>query len=436
VQYIIIPRKYISEKNISCRFVINQYKSLLDLEGKKTVRLSDIAEEITDGTRVKRKYLDSGVRIISPSDFKNGNIYPYNIKFISREGLQEKDYVKEGDILMTAVGKSGQAAMVSGDLEGSVISSDIIRIRMRKKEEAEKLLEFLNSESGQYALESVKSGVLNRITVEAVKDLIVPVDYKEVHTKRGRLLNLQKKADELYRNCLRLFEKEVKQDDILFELPKCVHLEQRMLSERRLDPKHYVYYKSKLYEYIHADTPNVKWQKLNEVMTIKKAARPKMLDDTWVEYINLSNVDDDLSVIKESQKGVYGELSSRIRYVLQEGEIITAKAGSATGTEKHVTAVVTQRFANMMASDAFYNIVPKGIDPYYLLFLFKQPIIIKQLDRASAGLYFRTVNKREFENIRIPRLKCEQEIAGKMREYVSILEEYFQINKEEAVSKS
>lgn len=103
--------------------------------------------------------------------------------------------------------------------------------------------------------------------------------------------------------------------------------------------------------------------------------------------------------------------------------MITAKSGSATGTKKHVTAVITDKHEGMMASDAFYNIKPVSIDPFYLLFLFKQPIILKQIEAGSIGLYFKTINRREFENIRIPRLSLteESEIAENMKNYVYAL---------------
>ncbi len=113
-------------------------------------------------------------------------------------------------------------------------------------------------------------------------------------------------------------------------------------------------------------------------------------------------------------------------YVLNSDEIITAKVGSATGTENHITAVVTSKYSNMMASDAFYNMVTKEIDPYYLMFLFKQPIILKQFEYLATGLYFKSINRKDFENIRVPRIADEGVIASKMREYVDILEKYYQ----------
>lgn len=85
--------------------------------------------------------------------------------------------------------------------------------------------------------------------------------------------------------------------------------------------------------------------------------------------------------------------------------------------------MITDKHEGLMASDAFYNIKPVSIDPFYLLFLFKQPIILKQIEAGSIGLYFKTINRREFESIRIPRLSIteESEIAENMKNYVYAL---------------
>ncbi len=168
------------KKNISYNYTINYYKSIKALNNVDTLKLSDIAIGITDGTRVKRNYVDKGVKIINVGDFKDGSIYPKTLKSISKDGLKDNDYIKNNDILITAVGKSGQVVRVTLDLEDYVISSDIIRIRLKQSSTAEGLVAYLNSESGQYALEAIKIGILNRISINDVKELQIPLNYKDM----------------------------------------------------------------------------------------------------------------------------------------------------------------------------------------------------------------------------------------------------------------
>jgi len=419
-----IQPKYISERNISYRYTVNYFKSLSSLDKVNIVKLSHISKEITDGTRAKREYLESGIKIINVGDFKDGTIYTKSVKSISIDGIKEKDYIKENDILITAVGKSGNIVRVSSLYEDYVISSDIIRIRLKQPSTAEGLVAYLNSPSGQYALESLKVGTLNRISINDIKELEVPLNYNEMISDNIGIIKEKKEANKLYNSAIEIFSEYFAQEDWIFEIPKMCFLESDKLQIERLDPQYYTFLKSALYEIINKDRQDLYWQAIGEIVEIKKSIKPHMNDDTEVKYINISNVDSDLSVITSNEIDLYKNLSSRIRYILKENELITAKSGSATGTDNHVTTIITDKHKDMMASDAFYNIKPEGIDPYYLLFLFKQPIILKQIEVGAVGLYYRTLNRKEFEKISIPRLpeEAEEQISKSMRRYIELLQ--------------
>lgn len=424
MEFHFVQSEYLNEKNITYKYTVNYFKSASALRDISTVKLSHIANEITDGTRVKRDYTDYGVKIINVGDFKDGTIYSKSVKCISIDGIKDKDYIKENDILITAVGKSGQIIRVPSFFEDYVMSSDIIRIRLKQPSTAEGLTVYLSSPSGQYALESIKIGTLNRISINDIKELEIPVNYKEMTSNKMEVLKKKKVANKLYSDSIELFSKYFIQKDQMFYIPKMCFLEPNRLQIERLDPQYYTYLKSKLYELINRNHQDLHWQPLEQIVEIKRAIRPHMDENTEVKYINISNVDSDLSVITSNEKDLYKNLSSRIRYVLKENELITAKSGSATGTDNHATTIITNKHKNMMASDAFYNIKSEGIDPYYLLFLFKQPIILKQIEVGAIGLYYRTLNRNEFEKISIPRLpiKVEDQISKNMRKYIELLQ--------------
>lgn len=410
-----IESKYIHQKNISYNYTINYYCSMKALGGSKTQKLSNISSNITDGTRVKRIYAEQGVRIINVGDFKDGQVYLESLKRISKNGLKEKDYIKENDILITAVGKSGQVIRVTPHLEDAVISSDIIRVRLKQPSTAVGLVAYLNSEAGQFALEAIKSGLIHRISINDIKNLEVPKYFRELVMDNSLTLKNKEEESRPYKDCMKIFNRYITQNEDLFKIPKFTYIISSKLDSDRLDPKHYTYGQGKLFKTIQRNTDHVRWQSLGEVVEIKRAIRPSMDEKQEVDYINISNVDADTSLITSNEKDLFKNLSSRIRYVLEENEIITAKSGSATGTQNHVSAVVTKKHAGMMASDAFHNIKAIDIDPYYLLFLLKQTIILKQIDAGSTGLSFKTINKKEFEDIRIPRLgQLEEEQIGSL----------------------
>src|SRR5699024_9387125 len=312
---------------------------------RKTVELSSVACEITDGTRVKRNYIDDGERIINVGDFKDGTIYQASIKSISTEGLRDKDYIKENDVLITAVGKSGQVVRVTPNLEDYVVSSDIIRIRLKQHSMAKGLIAYLKSEAGQCALESIKIGLNNLISINDIKELKIPYYFDDITFNESKQKQERKDANRLFKLCLNVFNNYIVQENDLFKIPKSIYINGDKIDADRLDPKHHTYFQSKLYKTIRANSNDVYWQPLCQLVEIKKAIRPKMDDLQEIEYINISNVDDNLSFINSNEKNLYKNLSSRIRYVLEENELITAKSGSATGTKKHVTAVITKRHA-------------------------------------------------------------------------------------------
>ena len=218
-----IQPKYINPKNITCNYTINYFKSIRSLGGKNTVKLSDIATEITDGTRVKRHYIDCGVKIINVGDFKDGAIYTNTINSISSDGLKEKDYIIDNDILITSVGKSGQVVRVTPHLEDYVISSDIIRIRLKQPSTAEGLVAYLRSESGHYALEAIKNGILNRISINDIKELDIPLDYKEMSLNKVGLSEEEKRQIN-YKECVNFLKGTLLKRN-LFSIPQLSFIE-------------------------------------------------------------------------------------------------------------------------------------------------------------------------------------------------------------------
>jgi len=420
-----INNKYLNEKNITYQYTVNQVKVFEAIRDNKTTCLMNICEEVTDGTRVKREYLDNGVKIINISDIKDDEIYPYSLKCISKGGIREQDYVKEGDILITAIGRSGKVAMVPYKLQDSVISSDIIKIRLKDEIKSKSIFMFLQSQVGACALDALKIGNLNRISVRDIKEMVVPIDYVDPNIGDENIINNNQKANKIFEECVEIFDEFVPQNNINYKMNNKIYINTKNIDLDRLDAQHYIYFGSDLYKLIQRNTSNIQWQSLKEVVEIKRAERPKMEDDDFINYINLSNVDSDLSVIKNCNNDKTKNLSSRIRYVLNENDVITAKSGSATGTKNHISAVITERYAAMMASDAFYNMKPMKINPYYLMFLFKQTIILKQIETITIGQYFKTIARIDFEGIKVPRIACEDEISEKMKAYVKCLEEFY-----------
>lgn len=421
-----IQPKILDGNKISYEYVMSRVEVEKALKGQETRLLKDINVEIKDGTRVKKEYVDrEGIGIIGPGDIRDSIIYINKPRMIKKDGLKEKDFIQESDILITTAGKSGQVVYVSEGLEGSAITCDIARLRFRNKNDAVSVYHFLKSELGQLQLQALKMGKLNRILLEDIGNIRLPVSMENIEEHTIEDMEVQVKCNKLYKECVNVFENIVQYDYSDDELQNIFYVKSDVLETLRLDVEHYTYYQSELFKFIHRETQKIKWNKLGELVHIKRAIKPEIDEQQEVEYFTLKNIDADLSAMHSVESGIYGDLSNRMRYIVEEGEIVTAKVGSATGTDGHVSSVISKRFSGMLTTDAFFNIVPKEIDPYYLLFLLKQPLILKQIDMFTKGTLYKIIQRKDFENIKIPRIDREMEIciSEKMKECIEGYEE-------------
>ena len=411
-------------KRISYDYVVQQYEIQRLLQGHPLIALSNICKEITSGIRVKKEYYTNknGYKIIAPGDIRNEIIYINELKVIQPEVVKEKDIINSGDILITASGKSGQVIYVNEALEGCVVTSDIIKITLRDRDKGIRLYSFLKSSIGQMLLNSIKIGILNKIFVEDVENLLIPENFDTYQEDCSDDSTGYAEAEKLYRSAENTFYKIV---DYIGEEENPKHFFiTNYLGNHRLDPEYYSYFYTELYKVINKSFDNVIWQELGALVEIKKADKPNINGNQKVRYFLLADIDPNFSIIKETHEDFYGNLSNRMRYIVRSGELVTAKGGSATGTKGHATALITEKFDGLVTTDALYNLVPRRINPYYLLFLFKQPIILNQINMFTKGTIYKLIQRKDFEKIRIPRLRAdlEEQIADKMMNYLNQLQ--------------
>lgn len=424
VKHIFIKPNKLDGHKISYEYVTRKIKLQEILKGYKTIRLSNITKEITSGIRIKKEYYsEKGYAVIAPGDIRNGELHLGQLRYIKSEAMKEKDLIISGDILITAAGRSGQIVYVNDEIEGCAITSDIIKVRVVNPGQSLRVYSFLKSEIGQMMLDTIKTGLVNKILVEDVEELLIPKNFEVDKKDNNEDLELKKQAAIAYKKAEDIFYRFI--DYKGEEEKRKQFYTYKYLDTIRLDPEYYTNFYTELYKFITKDTKDIKWQNLSEVVEVKVSEKPEINNKDKVKYFSLANVDEKLSVIRETHEEEYGRLSNRMRYVVREGEIVTAKGGSATGTKSHATALITKELDGMITSDAFFNIIPKNIDKYYLLFLFKQLIVINQINMISKGTIYKLVQRQDFEKIKIPRFKRDIEdlISNKIKDYIFILQE-------------
>jgi type I restriction enzyme S subunit len=170
--------------------------------------------EICDGIFVghvgstAEHYTDSsGVKFIRTGDLKHGKIRVSNTKYITREFHQKltKSQLNPGDILVSRVGDTGQAALVPKQI-GEANCANIIIIKPSSGISSEFLLSNINSEDffNQAASVSIGSAqsVLNTSVIKNLRTLIPPLpEQKKIASilisVDGVIENTQKQIDKL-----------------------------------------------------------------------------------------------------------------------------------------------------------------------------------------------------------------------------------------------
>jgi type I restriction enzyme M protein len=143
---------------------------------------------------------------------------------------------------------------------------------------------------------------------------------------------------------------------------------------------------------------------MGEVIEIIKR-RPDILNfpEAEVRYVELSNVNVDYSELSGFSPMPVHELPSRASYELENGDIITAIAGNAIGTHKHMSALVTPEYAGCICTNGFRILRPKsGLLPLYLLNFLRSETFFRQIYRFRTGAAIPSLSDDDLLKVLIP----------------------------------
>lgn len=115
----------------------------------------------------------------------------------------------------------------------------------------------------------------------------------------------------------------------------------------------------------------------------------------------------------------------RARLVLYAGDIITAVSGSATGTARHKTAIVSPEYEGAIATTGFTKLAIRKDDegkplflPYYLVALLKSNLVLADIKRRTRGATIPSINETDLLEVKIPLpldIRKQEDIGDKMR---------------------
>jgi len=168
-------------------------------------------------------------------------------------------------------------------------------------------------------------------------------------------------------------------------------------------------------------------KRLRDVTDIVKERSKKLkVKDEQVRYVELADINSDYCEISNSTMMPVHELPSRASFEIQTGDIITAVAGNSIGTEKHMSAVVTEEYAGAICTNGFRILRPKnGLDKFYLLFYLRSELFLKQVYTLRTGAAIPAISDEDFSNILVylPSKKELESIVDRMNKSFKMREE-------------
>jgi len=162
---------------------------------------------------------------------------------------------------------------------------------------------------------------------------------------------------------------------------------------------------------------------LGEICTIVKQKSKKLKDkELVVEYVELSDINTDANEIINSTTLKVHELPSRASYELKTNDIITSIAGNSVGSEKHATALVSNKFDGFICTNGFRVLRDLQINDYYFLYFLKTEMFLRQMFMYRTGTAIPNVSESDLAKILVylPSEQVQKEISQQMQEAIEL----------------
>jgi len=454
--------------NFNFNYYNPQYLSTIrDIEEVEKERIVQLEPDIAKVTRITGwsttehvQYLDEEKDDISTAIpfLRVQNVLPYKIdleyaetKYITKEAHEQlkTSQIKPGDVILTITGfgSVGNACVVPDGFRECNASQEIVRIRVKNKLSPHYLVAFLNSALGRHQLWRLQTGSSRpRTLIKNVRKIkiILPKDgdaEKVVVEKAKHIENEIKRIEDKIRTCqIEISNLIATRLNFIITPKEWVYFDAN-LSER-FDVKYYDPKINELYQAMELKSKEMGFECLTigELVTIpkkpEKAISGKIIKyyrwdpskrsspdgkyspDLFFKHVRISDVDYRFCEITSFSEYLGSEAPSRARIVLRNGDIITATSGSATGTEKHKTAVVTADFDGAIATTGFTNLTIRKdengnprVPPYYLVALLRSNFVLFDIKRRTRGATIPSINEdHDLLNVKVPLPSPEERV--------------------------
>jgi len=411
----IINSLYVKEEEkLSAETFRPEYVEILSKlrELKNVIKFGELISKIVNGDEI-RTFVKDGLPYIRVSDMNMFFIETRNIVKIPKNSKIKKNIkLSEGDILISRSGTIGVTAIATHDIKDAVISSHIIRIALKSKNQLNPyyLSAFLNSKYGYYQiLQKSYGGVVPEISQEGLKEIFIYLPNKDFQLYIERLVK-------------QAYEKRKKEEIERLEVEKAYEANFKEVREAfRFDAEYYHPKYTKIVELLRKSPFKVK--PLKEVVKISNEKIDPTKDPYRTKnfrYVSIAKISESGEIFEWEE--FYGwQAPSRARMVIRKGDILVP---SLSGTFDKI-ALVPEELDNQLTTTGCFVVRAVKDYPEFLFLLFRSPLVKRQLERLTTGAIMSAVPKKVFGDLLIPDIPKERQ-----QEIVTLIKEYFELRKE------
>lgn len=356
---------------------------------------------ITNGIDI-REFVPTGIPYLRVGDMKEIFINVDNASRVRNNSIISKEIkLEEGDLLFSRKGTIGIACVTTPDLIDSIISTELIRVKLKEINSFYAAV-FFNSKYGQKQLLRISSGAVNPvITRTLLKSVFIPIAPLSFQQKIEALVkesyNKRKEADEKYKQAEGLLNE-------ILGIEKLELKEEKIFEARfdevevnlRFDTDYYIPKYTKIFEILKKSKFELK--KLKDLCK-ESLIRINPLSNPSKKFIYVEIGDIDVSTGEIETKSIWGhEAPPNAKRLLRKGDLVISLVRPTRGA----ITIIPEELDNSLGTTAFYIISTSSPLREFLFVYLRSQIGLEQLKRPVVGAMYPTLKKDYVEEIVIP----------------------------------
>lgn len=377
--------------------------------------LGELIISITNGIDI-REFVPKGIPYLRVGDMQEIFIEVNNASKVRENSILKKEIkLKEGDLLFSRKGTVGIICVVMPDLIDSIISTELIRVRL-KEVNPYYVAVFFNSKYGRKQLLRISSGAVNPVITRGLfKSIWLPIPpssfqqkiellVKESYNKRKEADEKYKEAEELLNKILGIEKLELK-DERIFEARF-----DEVESGQRIDADFYKpIFRLSLNTLKNGESKGMFLiKKLSEIAKISKGI--EVGSDAYVGdgklFLRVSNITEKEITISDSAEFIRENLFNELKaeYKPMPGEVLYTKDATVG-----VAFPVGDDFNDAIISGGIIRIKPHNdLNPYYLALVLNSVLCRSQAERHSIGAVIKHFTYSKIKDLLVPIISEEK----------------------------